>query len=49
LTITAGNGITYPDFNLKDLFFINTTPGSNTTIELVGILMTPGRKEELGV
>jgi hypothetical protein len=48
-SITAGNGISFQDVNLKDIFFINSAGGSNTTIFAVGVLMTPGRKTELGV
>lgn len=37
-TITAGDIVTFQDFNLGDLFFINASAGSNTTIYFVGIL-----------
>jgi len=47
--ITAGNGISFQDVNLEDIFFMNETGGSNTTIFAVGVLMTDARKQELGV
>lgn len=39
----------FDDFNLADLYFKNAGAGLNTTIRLVGIVMTKGRKKELGV
>ena len=36
-TITAGDIVTFQDFNLADIFFINATGGSNTTVYFVGI------------
>jgi len=37
-TITAGDIISFQDFNAADLFFINAAAGSNTTIYFVGVL-----------
>jgi len=48
-SITAGNGISYQDFDISSLFFINATAGSNTTIVAECIPMTEARKQELGV
>jgi len=47
--INAGNGISFQDVNLKDIFFKNATAGSNTTIYAIAIKMTEGRMRELGV
>lgn len=46
-TVTAGNILTYDNFNLADLFFRNAGAGANTVIYCVGITMLPGRKKEL--
>lgn len=48
-SIAAGNGISFQDVNLADLFFQNTNAGSNTTIFAVAVIMTTGRKRDLGV
>lgn len=48
-TITTTDIAIFNDFNLKDLYFKNAGAGANTVIYLVGIVMTDGRKEELGV
>ena len=39
----------FDDFNLQDLYFKNAVGGADTTIRLVGIVMTPGRMKELEV
>jgi len=48
-SITAGNGISFQDVDLSSIFFMNSAGGSNTTIIAIGVLMTQGRKQELGV
>jgi len=48
-SITTSDIATFYDFNLADLYFKNATGGSNTTIYLVGVVMTEGRKRELGI
>lgn len=47
--ITAGNGLSFQDVNLADIFFMNAAGGSNTTITAIGVKMTPKRMQELGV
>lgn len=47
--ITAGDIITFQDFNLADLFFKNSTAGSNTVIYVIGIVMPIGRRRDLGI
>jgi len=49
IQISTTDILTFQDFNLSDLFFKNAAAGSNTTITLNGVLMTDGRKKELGV
>jgi len=48
-SITAGNGISFQDVNLQDIFFQNSGAGANTTIMAIGVKMTPGRMREMGV
>lgn len=48
-SIASGNGISFQDVNLKDVFFQNSGAGANTTIFAIAVLMTEGRKQELGV
>ena len=48
-SINAGNGISFQDVNLKDVFFMNSAAGSNTTITAIGVLMTDSRKQVMGV
>jgi len=48
-SITAGNGITFQDVDLSTIFFMNAGAGANTTITAIGVLMTEGRKKELGI
>jgi len=48
-SITAGNGISFQDVNLQDIFFMNSGAGANTTITAIGVKMTPKRMLELGV
>lgn len=48
-SIGAGNGLSFQDFDISQLFFINSTPGSNTTIVAECIPMTEARKVQLGV
>jgi hypothetical protein len=48
-SIAAGNGISFQDFDVSQIFFINAVGGSNTTIVAECIPMTEGRKQELGV
>lgn len=45
----TGAVVEFRDFNIQDLFFRNTGAGLNTTVQVVAILMTEGRKQELGV
>jgi hypothetical protein len=47
--LSAGDVLTYQDFNLADLFFKNAGAGANTTVTAICILLTEGRKKELGV
>ena len=46
-SFNTGDVITFQDFNLANLFFINATAGSNTVIYCVGIVMTEQRKRLL--
>lgn len=48
-SIAAGNGISFDDFDLDGLYFMNTGAGSNTMIVAVCVKMTEGRKKELGI
>jgi len=48
-SITAGNGISFQDVNLADIFFMNSAGGSNTTIIAIAVKMTPQRMKDLGV
>ena len=48
-SITAGNGLSFQDVDLSQIFFMNSVGGSNTTIVAIGVLMSAGRKKELGV
>lgn len=48
-SLDANDILVFQDFNMKDLFFKNATGGSNTTIYIVGIEMTEGRKKDLGI
>jgi len=48
-SLIPGSTISFQDFNLGDIYFINATTGQNTTIQFVGILMTEQRMKELGV
>jgi predicted GNAT family N-acyltransferase len=48
-TATTNDVISFDDFNLADLYFKNAGAGANTTIYLVGIVMTEGHKAELEV
>lgn len=48
-TIHAGDGISFRNCDLAELYFINHTAGVNTTLYVVGVLMTPARQKELGV
>lgn len=48
-SVAAGSVAFFDDFNLADLYFKNSGAGANTTIRIVGIVMTPGRQKELGV
>lgn len=41
--------LSFQDFNLADLYFINAGAGSNTKINFVGVVMTPGRIRDLGI
>jgi len=47
--LTTTDVVYFDDFNLADLYFRNAGAGLNTTIRLVGIVMTPGRKKDLEV
>lgn len=47
--LIPGSTFSFQDFNLIDLFFINAAAGFNTHIDFVGIKMTKGRMDELGV
>jgi len=46
-TVTAGDVVSFQDFNLADVFFKNSGAGANTVIRVVGVVMTPKRKLEL--
>ena len=48
-SITAGNGVSFQDVNLADIFFMNSAGGSNGTVTAIGVKMTPNRMTELGV
>jgi hypothetical protein len=48
LTLGVSSAFSFQDFNLKDIFFINTNAGSNATVNFQGILMTPAKMRELG-
>ena len=48
-TLNTGNVLFYRNINLADLFFKNTTPGSNTKIVMTGLRMTQKQKEDIGV
>jgi hypothetical protein len=47
--ITAGDVVIFEDFNLLDVFFKNAGAGANTVIRVVGVVMTEGRKKDLGI
>jgi len=49
VTLSTTDVAFFDDFNLADLYFKNASAGLNTTIRLVGIVMTPGRKRDLEV
>jgi hypothetical protein len=48
-TLTAGSILSFQDFNLADIFFINAGAGSNTVVNFVGVLMSDGHKKILVV
>ncbi len=48
-SILAGNGLSFQDFDISQLFFINAGAGNNTKIVAEIIPMTEARKIELGV
>lgn len=48
-TASAGDILTFQDFNLADLFFKNTGAGSNTVITAVCVLATRGHLKDLEV
>jgi hypothetical protein len=48
-SIAVGNGASFQDVDLSSIFFINSTGGSNATVTAIGVLMTEGRKKELGI
>lgn len=45
----AGSVLSFRDVNLFNIWFKNSTAGSNTTIRAVGVLMSEGRKQEMEV
>jgi hypothetical protein len=45
--VTAGDILVFEDFNLGDLYFKNATAGENTTIQVVGVVMSRGRLMDL--
>jgi len=47
--IASGNGLTFQDFNLADIFFKNFGAGSNTRVVAECIIMTNGKKRELEI
>ena len=47
--MAVGEGVDFQDFNLDELYFINTGAGANVKIVAVCIKMTPGRKKELEI
>jgi len=48
-SIGAGNGISFEDFDLNDVYFMNSNAGFNTTIIAICVVMTDKRKAELGL
>lgn len=48
-SITAGNGVSYQDFDLNDIYFMNSAGGSNTHVVATCIQMTPKRAKDLGL
>lgn len=48
-TITTNDVPFFHDVNLKDFFFKNAGAAANTTIYLVGIRMSEGRKKDLEI
>lgn len=48
-SIGAGNGLSFQDVNLQDIFFLNSSAGDNTKIVAIGVKMTPKRMQDLGV
>jgi len=48
-SIGAGNGLSFQDVNLQDIFFMNSAAGDNTKIIAIGVKMTLARMKELGV
>lgn len=47
--LIPGSIISFQDFNLGDIYFINSAAGQNTVIGFVGIVMTDQRMKEMGV
>jgi len=47
--LSIGTVVYFQDFNLKDIYFINAAAGSNTVINFQGVIMSEGRKKEMGV
>ena len=47
--ITTNDIPFFRNFNLRDLFFRNSTPASNTVIHVVGIIMSEEEMKERGL
>ncbi|GAH69120.1 unnamed protein product, partial [marine sediment metagenome] len=48
-TITAGDIVPFQDFDLSQMYFRNAGAAANTTIHVVGILMSTGKMITLGI
>ncbi|GAG59136.1 unnamed protein product, partial [marine sediment metagenome] len=48
-TITAGDVLPFQDFDLSQMWFKNAGAAANTTIHVVGILMSTGRLKQLEI
>jgi hypothetical protein len=47
--LNVGSVLSFQDFDLTDIYFINSGAGANTVINFVGVVMTPGRMTALGI
>jgi len=46
---TTNDVLSFEDININDLFFANAVGVANTTIQIVGVLMSEARKKELEI